>query len=133
MSSFCTISKNNINKQACGCFLDFYNDSLNSNVNNQISNQKKIKNIKNKLINIICEEKHISEKSFSLVKKVIDIVDELAQDRISDMANKMDGKRPEYVAEVIYDELFSGIKIKEEDCISKISNTKFNLKQYKKS
>lgn len=133
MSSFCNISKNKLNKQACGCFLDFYNDSLKTDVDDQISKQKKINNIKNILVNIVCEEKHISEKSFSLVKKVVDVIDELGQDRISDMANKMDGKRPEYVAEVIYDELFSDIEIKEEDCLSKTANTKFNLKQYKNS
>ena len=129
----CNIIRNKLGKQACGCFLDFYNDSLKTDVDDQISKQKKINNIKNILVNIVCEEKHISEKSFSLVKKVVDVIDELGQDRISDMANKMDGKRPEYVAEVIYDELFSDIEIKEEDCLSKTANTKFNLKQYKNS
>lgn len=137
MKKFCSLDK-----KACGCFINFYDDKLKDDVENQ-----KIKKVKDNLVTIICEEKHISEKAHTLVSNIISTIDELGSERISDLVSKMDGKRSKYVAEVIYDEIFSDMNFAEiseknseeiseenlEEDLSKSSSVRFNLKLYKKS
>lgn len=82
-------------------YIDFFGKKIEHN-------ESLRKNIIDSIVNIITEENNISEKSFGEYQKIIDLVKFKFNDdmfkRSLDMYNN--GKRINYISEIIYDENF---------------------------
>jgi hypothetical protein len=129
-------------KKSCACFGFFYDDKIKELLEEQT---KPYNRVCAALGAIIADERGISEKDFG---KMDALEEELLEhkDRILDMASKMDGKRPSYCAEILYDEIFNNEECQackvlddkiDKDCIeysdtSVTANSKFNLKKFSK-
>jgi len=92
-------------------------------IKKQISHEDALREkIKSKIVQIIMDENKISEKAFSRVHEIIDLTrskftDDMMQFSIREYQS---GKRPEYIAEILYDDHFKNQILKE----SKISKFK---------
>ena len=95
--------KYDLKKYACAGFWFFYNDKLKELVEKENGAFQKVKSA---LIEVIMEERAISEKSFNEIKEIEEEIEQHI-DRVLDLAEKMSDKRPSYCAEILYDELFS--------------------------
>ena len=101
-----------MNKKSCAGLWFFYDDKLKKQIEEENS---PIGIIKNCLLDIIAEQRGISEENFNKLDEIKSEIEDVI-DRVRDIAEKMDGKRPEYCAEVLYDELFSNINKSEDPC-----------------
>ena len=82
-------------------YIDFFGKKIEHN-------ESLRKNIIDSIVNIITEENNISEKSFGEYQKVIDLVKSKFNDDMFKSALDMynNGKRINYISEIIYDENF---------------------------
>lgn len=82
----------------------------------EVSHEDELKSrIKSKIVNIIMDEESVSEKSFSKVDDIVNRVNNIFDDSMFKLSEKMysEGKRINYIAESIYDTYIKNSAISE--------------------
>lgn len=101
-----------MHKQACGGFPGFYSEKIKKLMQELDENAMAIKD---SLVDILMEERGVSEKSYEAIRMLDEEVSDYC-DRIKDISKKMGNKRPSYCAEILYDELFAVQQEGEDPC-----------------